>query len=116
MFKSSIKVVFLSVKLHSGAFEEHRYHFLISIINYYFKPVKNICQRVLDSGNAYFKHRTRVGNCFSVFPLMKEAYNGQYTEFDFSANLALRPKDEVQSAHFIGKTVYFPLFDSPVGS
>ena len=32
MFKSSIKVVFLIVKLHSGAFEEDRYQFLISIL------------------------------------------------------------------------------------
>ena len=34
---------------------------------------------------------------------MKEAYNGKYTELSFSQNLALRPKDEVQSAHFSGK-------------
>ena len=31
--KSFIKIVFLSVKLHSGAFEEDWHHFLISIIN-----------------------------------------------------------------------------------
>ena len=29
LFKSSIELVFLSVKLHSGAFGEERYHFLI---------------------------------------------------------------------------------------
>ena len=69
----------------------------------YLEPVKNICQRVLDSGNLYLKHRTCVGNCSSVFPLMKEAYTGKYIEFNFFQNLALRPKDEVQSAHFSGK-------------
>ena len=31
--KYTAKVVFLSVKLNSGAFEKDRYHFLISIIN-----------------------------------------------------------------------------------
>ena len=34
---------------------------------------------------------------------MKQAYSGMYIELDFSQNLALRPKDEVQSAHFSGK-------------
>ena len=34
---------------------------------------------------------------------MKSAYNRKYIELDFSQNLALRPKDEVQSAHFSGK-------------
>ena len=95
MFKSSIKVVFLSIKLHSGAFEKDRYNFLILIINY-FEPVKNICQRVLDSGNVYLKYRTYVDNCSSVFLLMKKAYNEKYNELDFSQILALRPKDEVQ--------------------
>lgn len=33
MFKSSINVVLLSVKLHSRAFEKDQYHFLFSIIN-----------------------------------------------------------------------------------
>ena len=32
MFKSSIKVVFLIIKLYSGAFEEDRYQFLASIL------------------------------------------------------------------------------------
>ena len=36
---------------------------------------------------------------------MKEAYNGKYTELNFSQNLALRPKGEVQSAHFSEKQV-----------
>ena len=69
----------------------------------YLEPIKNICERVLDSGNSYLKHITCVDNCSSVFPLMKEAYNGKYIEFNFFQNLALRPKDEVQSTHFSGK-------------
>ena len=34
---------------------------------------------------------------------MKDSYGGKYIELDFSHNLALRPKHEVQSAHFSGK-------------
>ena len=34
---------------------------------------------------------------------MKSAYDGKYIELDFSKNLALGTKDEVQSAHFSGK-------------
>ena len=67
------------------------------------EPVKDICQKILDTGNAYLKHRTYVDNVSSVFPEMKSTYDGKYIELDFSQNLALRPKDEVQSAHFSGK-------------
>ena len=42
-------------------------------------------------------------NVSSVFPEMKSTYDGKYIELDFSQNLGLRPKDEVQSAHFSGK-------------
>ena len=57
----------------------------------------------MDTGNAYLKHRTYVDNVSSVFPEMKSNYNGKYIELDFSQNLDLRPKVEVQSAHFSGK-------------
>ena len=82
----------------------------------YVEPVKDICKRVLECGNAYLKHRTYVDNCATTFPLMKEAYDGMYIELDFSQNLALRPKDEVQSAHFSGKqfTLHCSIVD-PVG-
>ena len=36
---------------------------------------------------------------------MKENYSGKFTELDFSQNLSLRPKDEVQSAHSSGKQI-----------
>ena len=62
--KSSVKVVFFSVKMNSGAFEKDKHHFLILIINY-FKPFKNIYQHVLGSANTYLKHKT-VDNCSSV--------------------------------------------------
>ena len=34
---------------------------------------------------------------------MKDAYSGKFIELDFPQNLALRPKLEVQSAHFSNK-------------
>ena len=80
----------------------------------YFEPVKNIWQRVFDSGNTFLKHRTYVCNYSSgFFFLMKESYNGKYTELNFLQNLALRPKDEMQSAHFFGITVHSPLLFVP---
>ena len=44
---------------------------------------------------------------------MKSAYDGSYIELDFSQNLALHPKDEVQSVHFSGKqfTLYCAIVD-----
>ena len=57
----------------------------------------------LDTGNHYLKHRTYVDNVSSVFPEMKSTYDGKCIELDLSQNLALRPKDEVQSEHFSGK-------------
>ena len=68
------------------------------------EPVKDICQKILDTGNAYLKHRTYVDNVSSVFPEMKSTYDGKYIELDFLQSLALRPKDKVQSAHFSGKS------------
>ena len=69
----------------------------------YHEPIKDIYKKLLETGNAYLKHRTYVDNVSTVFPEMKSAYNRKYIELDFSQNLALRPKHEVQSAHFSGK-------------
>lgn len=67
------------------------------------EPVAKIVEKLRECGNSYLKHRTYVDNVSSVFPLLKESYTGKYIELDFSQNLAPRPKDEVQSAHFSGK-------------
>ena len=37
-----------------------------------------------------------------VLPILKERFRGTYIELDFSENLPLRPKYEVQSDHFSG--------------
>ena len=131
-------MVFLSVKLYSGASEEGRYHFerkyerileshtkrngtpaeyktvtSLVILNFSKIPISVLflilVMRILNIDH--------IGNCFSVFPSMKEAHNGKYVELDFSQNLALPPKDEVQSAHFSGKqfTLHCSIVD-PVGS
>ena len=34
---------------------------------------------------------------------MKESFNGRYIELDFSENLSLKPKFEIQAAHFSGR-------------
>ena len=35
--------------------------------------------------------------------MIRESFSGKYIELDFSKNLALKLKDEVQDAHFSGK-------------
>ena len=67
------------------------------------EPVCQLVEKLRGLSEKYLKHRTYVDNCTSVFPLLKESYSGKFIELDFSQNLSLRPKDEVQSAHFSGK-------------
>ena len=67
------------------------------------KPVNDIVNFILDGGEKYLKHRSYVDNYSTSFPLMKDGYEGKYIELDFSQNVALRPKHEVQSTHFSGK-------------
>ena len=67
------------------------------------EPVCKLVQKLRDIGPKHLKHRTYVDNCAAAFPLLKETYEGKFIELDFSQNLPLRPKDEVQSAHFSGK-------------
>ena len=62
--------------------------------------VHMLVPKLLGLSKTYLKHRTYVDNLTSVFPLLKESYTGKFIELDFSQNLSLRPKDEVQSAHF----------------
>ena len=65
-----------------------------------------VCQlvdKLRGLSEKYLKHRTYVDNCTTVFPFLKESYSSKFIELGFSQNLSLRPKDEVQSAHFSGK-------------
>ena len=55
------------------------------------------------SRKTYLKHRWYVGNCQTVFSLMNDGYTGKFIELNFSQNLSLRLKHEVQSVHFSGK-------------
>ena len=67
------------------------------------EPVHMLVAKLLGLSKKYLRHRTYVDNCTCVFPLSKESYTGKFIELDFSQNLSLRPKDEVQSAHFSGR-------------
>ena len=70
---------------------------------YHSEPVNKIVAKLSEAGDKYLKHRTYVDNCNVVFPLMKETYTGKFVRLDFSQNISLRPKDEVQSAHVSGR-------------
>ena len=65
--------------------------------------VSNIVKLLLETGPVYLKHRSHVDNISSVFPIIKETFAGRYIELDFSENIAITPKSEVQDAHFSGK-------------
>ena len=65
--------------------------------------VSNIMKLLLETGPVYLKHRSHVDNISSVFPIIKETFAGRYIELDFSENIAITPKSEVQDAHFSGK-------------
>ena len=56
-----------------------------------------------DSGPSYLKHRSYVDNIESVLPAIRAVFTGKYIELDFSENLSMKPKVEIQSAHFSGK-------------
>lgn len=66
------------------------------------KPLSTVFEKLRAMGDKYLKHRTYVDNVTSVFPILRENYEGAFIELDFSQNLNLRPKDEAQSAHFSG--------------
>ena len=66
----------------------------------YTEPVHKLVAQLFKVSDKYIKSRTYVGICSSAFPLMKE---DTFVMLDFSQNLSLRPKDEVQSVHFSGR-------------
>ena len=66
-------------------------------------PVCEIGKELIDAKNNYLVHRSHVDNIAIVFPVIKEAFEGKFIELDFSENLAMKPKHDVQSAHFSSK-------------
>ena len=67
------------------------------------EKVFELVNSLLKNTPRYLKHRSYVDNVNYVLPILKKKFSGKYIELDFSENLALRPKHEVQPAHFSGK-------------
>ena len=67
------------------------------------KPVSELYEDFVGDGERYLYHRSIVDNIKTTLPKIREHFNGTYIEMDFSQNIALKPKDEVQPAHFSGK-------------
>ena len=67
------------------------------------ESVCKIVEQLKLSRDKYLKHRSHVTNVNTVLPVIRDAFNGKYIELDFSENLAMKQKYEVQSAHFSGK-------------
>ena len=62
-----------------------------------------IAQKLISIQDSYLKHRSHVDNINKVFPIVKESFQGTHIELDFSENITIKPKFEVQDAHFSGK-------------
>ena len=60
-------------------------------------------EKLLAKSGSYLQYRSHVDNIAEVFPMIRERFTGEYTELDFSENLTLKPKFEVQDARFSGK-------------
>ena len=58
---------------------------------------------MIEQGGSYLRHQSDVANTKNALPLIRESFNGKYIEMDFSENIAMKPKFEVQDAHFSGK-------------
>ena len=65
--------------------------------------VSYIVQQLVDSGDSYLRHRKHVENIATVLPKIRERHKGRYIEIEFSGNIAIKTKSEVQEAHFSGK-------------
>ena len=59
-----------------------------------------IAQKLISIKDSYLKHRSHVDNINKVFLIVKESFQGTYIELDFSENIAIKPKFEVQEPHF----------------
>ena len=60
-------------------------------------------EKLLAKSGSYLQYRSHVDNIAEVFPMIRERFTGECTELDFSENLTLKPKFEVQDARFCGK-------------
>ena len=67
------------------------------------KKLCEIVKKLLNRGESYLRHRSHVDNIAAVLPMIRESFSGKYIELDFSENLALKPKNEIQDAHFSEK-------------
>ena len=65
--------------------------------------VKEVVKILIEQGGSYLRHRSHVANIKSTLPLIRESFNGKYIEMDFSENIAMKTKFDIQDAHFSGK-------------
>ena len=65
--------------------------------------VKKVAKTSAEQGGSYLRHRSHVANMKNTLPLICELSNRKCIEMDFSDNIAMKPKFEVQDVHFSGK-------------
>ena len=67
------------------------------------ESVCDIYDDYVASGECYLYYRSIVDNIKAVLPKIRESFTGKYIEMDFSQDIALKTKDEDQTAQFSGK-------------
>ena len=70
--------------------------------------VKEVAKTLIEQGGSYLRHRSHVANIKNTLPLIRESFKGKYIEMDFSENIAMKPKFEVQDGNFSGKQYSLP--------
>ena len=70
--------------------------------------VKEVAKTLIEQGGSYLRHRSHVANIKNTLPLIRESFKGKYIEMDFSENIAMKPKFEVQDGNFSGKQYSVP--------
>jgi hypothetical protein len=77
--------------------------------------LSELARLTFDDGLAYLKHKIIVDNDREVFPLLRSNHTGIFLHMDFSENINLQEKLQVQSAHFSGKqcTLHCTVMEPP---
>ena len=67
------------------------------------EPVSDLYSHFISNTERYQYHCTVIDNIRSKLPKIRESFPGKYLDMNFSQNIALKIKNDFQTAHFSGK-------------
>ena len=68
--------------------------------------VKEVAKTLIEQGGSYLRHRSLVANIKITGAKIRESFNENIVRWDFSENIAMKPKFEVEDAHFSGNQYF----------